>query len=81
MSGKVHFRVIHPTHITIYSFEEQCLTKRFCKLSGKLHFNSKQEKLRASILRLNYCEINQVTSKCQKDFLKETCKKGLKQKK
>ena len=29
-------------------------------------------------LRVNYREINQVTSKCQMDFLDTTCKKGLK---
>ena len=32
-------------------------------------------------LRINYCEINEITSKCQTDFLDKTCKKCLKQKK
>ena len=32
-------------------------------------------------LLLNYCGINQVTSKYLIDFLEKTCKKGLKQKK
>ena len=32
-------------------------------------------------LRINYWEINQVTSKCQIDILDETSKKDLKQKK
>ena len=40
--GKVNFSVIHPTHITISVFEEQCLTQRFCKLLEKLHFNIKK---------------------------------------
>ena len=35
---KVDFSVIHPTHITIYSFEEQCVAQKFCKLSGKVTF-------------------------------------------
>ena len=43
---------------------------------------SKKNNVYVIILKLITCwEINQVTSICQMDFLDNTCKKGLKQKK
>ena len=59
------------------------------KLNQPVFYKSKLDsRLVKKCLRFNIilklitcCKINQVTSKCQMDFLDNTCKKGLKRKK
>ena len=61
------------------SFFKHIWLKSFKAQMSKLIYNKKATGFKS--LRINYWKINQVTLKCQTDFLYKTCKRGLTQKK